>query len=134
MRLPVAVPTVLSALLLALTAAASAPAAAQRDRVPPATPAGAPVRCIPVSLIRESQVRSDRVIDFVMRDRKVYRNTLPSSCPGLGFERRFGYTLSTSQLCSVDIVTVLLSTPLQRGASCGLGEFQPVKLDRQRGR
>lgn len=116
-------------LLASLAIAAAAPTAAQRDRVPPATPAGESVRCIPITLIRESQVRSDRVIDFIMKNRKVYRNTLPSRCPGLGFERRFSYTTSLSQLCSVDIITVLLATPVQRGASCGLGPFQPVTLD-----
>jgi hypothetical protein len=29
-------------------------------------------------------------------------------------------------LCNVDIITVFSSPPVMRGASCGLGEFQPV--------
>jgi hypothetical protein len=61
---------------------------------------------------------------------KVYRNTLPYSCPQLGFEERFLYKTSLSQLCSTDIITVLTSggPDLSRGASCGLGQFQPVEL------
>ena len=117
---------------LAMTAASlllAAPAVA-RDltRIPEATPAGKPESCIPLRSIRESRVRSDQVIDFVMAGGKVYRNTLPQSCPQLGFEERFSYATSLSQLCSVDIITVLYTTPLGHGASCGLGPFQPVIL------
>lgn len=117
-------------LTLALLAAA-APAA---DRAPPAaTPTGKPEGCIPLSAIRETRVRDDHTIDFIMRGRnRVYRNTLPNSCPSLGFEQRFSYATSLSQLCSTDIITVLYSSPLQRGASCGLGSFQPVALERKR--
>jgi hypothetical protein len=118
-------PAVLSLALLA----AAAPAADRR--MPAATPAGKPVSCIPLSQIRETRVRNDRTIDFVMRGRaRVYRNVLPNSCPGLGFEQRFSYATSLSRLCSVDIITVLFQSPVQRGASCGLGPFQPVTLAR----
>jgi len=103
-------------------------AARDRNQVPPATPTGEAINCVGLQNIRETRVRSDSVIDFVMRDGKVYRNTLPQSCPQLGFEQRFGYATSLSQLCSVDIITVLMTPPLTRGASCGLGKFQPVKL------
>ena len=112
-----------AALLVLLTAAA--PAA---DRVPVATPAGEARTCIPIGAIRESLVRSDGVIDFVMRDRRVYRVTLPNGCPGLGFERRFSYATSLSQLCAQDIITVFTAAPVQRGASCGLAPFQLVTL------
>ena len=78
-------------------------------------------------------MRSDAVIDFVSRSGKVYRNTLPQGCPGLNFERRFSYATSLSQLCSVDIITVLQLPNITPGASCGLGQFQPVTLaDRRR--
>ena len=118
-------------LLLGLLAAAPA-----RDRVPPATPAGEPVDCLPITRLRESRVRSDQVIDFYTTGRRVYRVTLPQSCPGLGFEERFSYETSLSQLCSTDIITVLRQAGgLQRGASCGMARFQPVTLaGRQRGR
>jgi hypothetical protein len=111
--------------LLLTTAAANA-----ADKgPPPATPAGAPVDCVQITSIRETQVRDDHTIDFIMNGRKVYRNTLPNSCPGLGFEQAFSYRTSLSQLCSVDIITVLhQGGGLHRGASCGLGKFQPVTL------
>lgn len=105
------------------------PAVAKRDRsVPEAKPMGEAVNCISLHSIRESRVRSDKVIDFRTSGRKWYRNTLPHSCPSLGFEERFSYATSLNQLCSVDVITVLYSTPVSRGASCGLGKFQPVEL------
>lgn len=105
--------------------AAAAPAA---DRVPMATLAGEARNCIPIVGIGQSLVRSDSIIDFVMRDRKTYRVTLPNGCPGLGFERRFSYATSLSQLCAQDVITVFSTAPVQRGASCGLAPFQPVTL------
>ena len=89
--------------------------------------AGKPLDCVPINAIRNTNVRDDRTIDFIMNGNKVYRNTLPNSCPTLGAERRFMYKTSLSQLCSVDIITVLYNSPdLMRGASCGLGKFQPM--------
>jgi hypothetical protein len=118
--------------LLATTAvlAMSLTTAAARDRraVPDALPDGKPVSCVPTTSIRSTRVHGDSVIDFHMLGGKVYRNTLPNSCPSLGFEERFVYSTSISQLCSVDIITVLQSPILMPGASCGLGQFQPVKL------
>jgi hypothetical protein len=89
-------------------------------------PAGPPVNCVFVHDIRETRVRDDSTIDFYMSGGKVYRNTLPNSCPELGFEERFGYETSIDQLCNVDIIHVLHSGPPMRGASCGLGQFQPI--------
>ena len=119
------------AILILLLLAAAAPAA-DRRAVPPASPAGKPQTCIPLTQIRETRVPDDRTIDFIMRGRdRVFRNTLPNACPGLGFEQRFSYATSLSQLCSVDIITVLYNAPVMRGASCGLGQFQPVTLQRK---
>ncbi len=116
--------------LLALALAATATAAVARDRnaVPEATPVGDAVDCVQIRSIQSTRVHGDSVIDFHMGGGKVYRNTLPNSCPSLGFEERFLYKTSLSQLCSVDIITVLQSPGLSQGASCGLGKFQPVKL------
>lgn len=86
--------------------------------------------CVDLQRIRESRVRSDKVIDFVMIDGSILRNTLPNSCPQLGFERAFTYATSLSQLCSVDIITVIIQGGgPSRGASCGLGQFTPVSLE-----
>ncbi|WP_174280414.1 hypothetical protein [Sphingomonas bacterium] len=112
----------LAALSLALVAAAD------RSRVPEATPAGAPVTCLHLSQIRESRVRDDRTIDWFTRDNRVYRTTLAYACPELGFEQRFAYETSLSELCQTDIITVFHTSPVQRGASCGLAPFQPVTL------
>jgi hypothetical protein len=114
---------------LALFAAASPSAAEERPRPDPYVAKGKAVDCIPLRSIRSTQVRDDRTIDFIMSGRKIYRNSLPNSCPSLGFEKRFSYRTSLSQLCSVDIITVLynIGPGLQPGASCGLGPFQPME-------
>lgn len=116
--------------LIVLAAMAPLMLGAVKDKraIPDATPDGKPVSCIPLNAIDSTQVHGDWVIDFHMRGGKVYRNTLPDSCPGLGFEERFAYKTSINQLCSTDIITVLYSSPPQPGPSCGLGEFQPVTL------
>jgi hypothetical protein len=108
----------------------AAPALAREHAVPAAKPAGEPADCVSISQIRSTQVRSDQVIDFEMQGGKVYRNTLPSSCPSLGFEQRFAYKTSISRLCSVDVITVLQSPGVTPGPSCGLGKFVPVTLER----
>ncbi|HEX7781749.1 MAG TPA: hypothetical protein VF509_02980 [Sphingobium sp.] len=89
---------------------------------------GEPIDCIMPNRLRNTNVRDDRTIDFVMNNGDVYRNVLPNSCPSLGFEQRFSYRLSTSQLCSVDVITVLQTAGggYMQGASCGLGKFQKM--------
>jgi hypothetical protein len=115
-----------SALLLAATPGM---AGGQRDSVPAATPNGKPVSCLRLSQVRETLVRDGRTIDFVTRGGQVYRNVLRGgSCPGLAFERRFAHQSPTGEYCAVDTITVLTGPGIQRGATCGLGEFQPVKL------
>ena len=112
-----------------LVAAAPSSAGQHHDHAPQATPAGNPVSCVRLAQIQSTAVRDDRTIDFMMRDGKVYRNTLDGgSCPQLGSQKRFSYKVTGGQLCSVDIITVLGEPGLTQGASCGLGKFQPVKL------
>ena len=123
MRKPVIIATVIA--LSALTGSAMA---RDRNAIPAATPEGKAISCVPIQSIRDTRVHGDSIIDFHMTGGKVYRNTLPYSCPSLGFEERFLYKTSTSELCSVDVITVLQSPGLSQGASCGLGQFQPVKL------
>jgi hypothetical protein len=85
--------------------------------------------CVPLAQIRNSRVRSDRVIDFTTgAGREAYRVVLPQPCPQLGFEQRFSYATSLSQLCAQDIITVLQTPGVTRGASCGLAPFQPITL------
>jgi hypothetical protein len=117
--------------LILLASLALGGSASARDRsVPVATPVGDAQSCIHINTIRESRVRSDKIIDFRAGGNRWYRNELPHSCPSLGFEERFMYQTSLNQLCSVDIITVLHTSGsgLDRGASCGLGKFQPVSI------
>ena len=102
--------------------------ARDRNTIPEATPDGAAISCVRTSNIRSTTVHGDSVIDFKMNNGKVYRNTLPMSCPSLGFEERFLHKSTVGELCSVDIITVLQSPDLTQGPSCGLGKFQPVKI------
>jgi hypothetical protein len=112
-------------------AGSTALTARDHNQVPEAREIGKPEMCIPLHSISESRVRSDQVIDFRIYGNKWYRNTLPYACPSLGFEERFAYQTSLSQLCSVDIITVIQSPGISRGSSCGLGKFQPVELVKQ---
>ena len=99
-----------------------------RADVPLATATGPALNCIPIAQITESRVRDDWTIDFRTAGNRWYRNTLPNRCSGLGFERAFSYATSQSQLCNVDIITVIQSSGGERRGSCGLGTFQPVTL------
>jgi hypothetical protein len=116
------------ALCAALTGVAL-PALAKDTPDPYVATKGEAVDCVQLRSIRTTNVRDDHTIDFVMNGGKIFRNTLPYNCPSLGFEKRFLYKTSVSQLCSVDIITVLWNNGpgLQPGASCGLGKFQPME-------
>ena len=126
-----AVPILLFLVLLCACAQAPAPVRVPANTAPEATAVGQAISCLTTSEIRDTRVWNDRTIDFHTTGGRTYRNTLPDSCPELGFEERFAYTLSVPRLCSVDIVTVLHSDGT-RGASCGLGQFVPVTLGTRR--
>jgi hypothetical protein len=123
-------------LMRAIRAATLAiPLAAAAAPVLAATPAAAPKavgpaqNCVFLANIQQSRVVDDRTIDFVMKDGRVLRNSLPNTCPGLKLNRSFGYKTSQSQLCNVDIITVVVQgAGPRKGASCGLGDFTPIEL------
>lgn len=87
-----------------------------------------PERCVHLGRIDRTDVLDDRNIIFYMKGDKIYRNVLPHRCPGLRRRDAFMYRTSMSQLCNVDIITVLESRVVGflPGASCGLGMFYPV--------
>ena len=125
--------------LVAVATAAGLSACAQSDAqsaskpvAPAAQVVGEPVNCLQLTSFRSTEIRDDRTIDFMGTGDRVWRNTLPNSCPGLKAADTFTYATSISQLCSVDIITVLNNSggSLQRGAGCGLGQFVPVKLEK----
>lgn len=92
---------------------------------------GEPVNCLSIPSIRESRVRDDYTIDFRTGNNRWYRNTLANRCNGLGFDRTFTYATSLSQVCNVDIITVLTNMGgpgLMPRGSCGLGMFTPVEF------
>lgn len=114
--------------LAAMTGGATAGISAKKEPAP-VRAVGEPVNCVSLRSIRSTNVVDASTIDFKMNGGKIYRNSLPYSCPGLKFEDRFSYRTSTGQLCNVDIVRVLhdYGGRLSEGAGCGLGKFQPVE-------
>lgn len=118
--------TIAGLVLLTSCTPATAPTAVAVATASP-VPAVAARSCVSLSAISEARVIDDSTIDFHMRDGTVLKNTLPHSCPSLGFEKAFTYATSLSQLCSVDIISVIQqSGGPQIGASCGLGKFVPT--------
>ncbi len=116
-------------LALQLLPAASA-IAAQAEREPHPEllkykPTGDVQHCINRIRIRRAQVLDDYTILFHMTGGKIYKNELPYRCFGLGFEKAFGYTLTMSLLCDVDIITVLTISGLN--TRCALGDFEEVE-------
>ncbi|NNC64476.1 MAG: hypothetical protein HKN84_06800 [Gammaproteobacteria bacterium] len=87
-----------------------------------------PVRCIIPSRIDRTEVIDEQTVVFHMRGSDAYVNRLPNACRSLAREKRFSYDLRTNRLCSVDSITVLewWGSGLNRGMSCGLGEFYPI--------
>ncbi|MEM1019464.1 MAG: hypothetical protein ACFBZ9_08640 [Sphingomonadales bacterium] len=84
--------------------------------------------CVQLRQIRQTHVIDDETIVFEMIGRRYYLNQLPNRCPRLGFERSFSYSTSITQLCNVDIITVIqnLGGRLVPGPACGLGMFEPI--------
>ena len=111
---------------LTVAACASETASTADVRAPAVTIAGEPRNCISTSRIAGTRVHDDYTIDFEMTGGDIYRNTLRGRCPGLGFEERFGYRVSAGEICRLDTITVLQSGGTS-GATCGLGEFVPVR-------
>ena len=90
---------------------------------------GAPENCLQTISIRNTDIVSDRIIDFETSGGKTYRNVLPNRCSGLRVEDAFSYTTSTNQLCNVDIIRPLqrIGGSLESFGACGLGEFQEIR-------
>jgi hypothetical protein len=88
-------------------------------------------KCIALQRIRNTKVIDNQHIRFELLGGKYYMNELPSKCPGLRKDKPFMYKTSLSQLCDLDIITVLEQTGggYMQGASCGLGKFVPHDKD-----
>jgi hypothetical protein len=98
----------------------AAPATADSDKT---------LDCIQINQIKRTKIVDDQNIIFYMRGNKSYNNHLPNKCSGLKSEDKYLYKTSLSQLCNVDIITVLHQdgAGMSPGASCGLGSFQLVE-------
>ncbi len=94
--------------------------------------------CVSLTRIDTSRVIDDYTILFLMKGDKAYVNRLPNRCSRLGYEKSFSYSLSTNQLCNVDLITVFDSSSNIPGPTCGLGKFEEYvkkpKADEQAGK
>jgi hypothetical protein len=115
--------------LLALAACQQQVETAPLHRAPAIQALGPAEDCISTNRIDRTEVHDDFTIDFHMIDDTIYRNTLDGRCASLGFEERFSYKTTTGRLCSIDTIRVLYSEGGE-GASCGLGTFLPVQINR----
>jgi len=93
-----------------------------------AKPVGEAVSCIPLQQIDNTRIRDERTIDFELKGRRIFRNTLPGDCPGLRFNESFSYSTSLPSLCSVDLIRVYRAGAGPDGPTCQLGEFQEIEL------
>jgi hypothetical protein len=88
-----------------------------------------PVDCIITRNIDKTDIIDDRTILFYMKgkNKPIYRNYLPSKCPNLESSDRFGYAVTSSRLCKVDLIQALprIGIPIP----CRIGEFTPISAD-----
>lgn len=89
---------------------------------------GAPVNCIRTSSIRSTEVVDDQTINFVVSNTRLFVNTLPRRCAGLGANRAFTNDSRTTQLCASNTITVVQRGNRVPGSRCGLGQFQPMRM------
>jgi len=123
MKTPVVLSTkVISTSVLATTLLVTGLARAETPAPKPKTET-----CVQIIQIDHTKILDDQNILFYMKDRKIYKNHLPNRCAGLKAADTFRYRTSQSQLCNVDIITVLNRTggDFMPGPSCGLGVFEP---------
>lgn len=85
-------------------------------------------KCLSIVRIDQSKIVDSRHMLFTTADRRMYLNTLPRDCPGMHPGDTYMFSTALSQLCNVDIITILnpAGVGFLRGPSCGLGMFEPV--------
>ena len=85
-------------------------------------------RCLSISRIKDIDIIDDQTLIFKMNGRKMYLNELPHRCPGLSRNETIMYRTSTSQLCDLDVITLLnsMGRGYMPGASCGLGRYSLI--------
>lgn len=95
---------------------------------------GESLRCLSLVNIRQITILDNQHIVFDTRGGGHYLNTLPYPCSSLHRSRAIMYRTSLSQLCDLDIITVLddVGPGFRPMGSCGLGIFEPVDEDKLR--
>jgi hypothetical protein len=114
----------LTKVLVALAVTVTIPNATRSADDPPAERP----HCIDLRRIDHTEAVGDQDILFSMKDRSIYRNRLPQTCPGLARHEPFMYRVVLSQLCDTDVITMLQRwdfgfTPTE---SCLLGKFELI--------
>jgi len=116
------------AVLFALTSASAL--AAQDAATPAPDTASTQKRCLDLVRIEQTEVLDNKHIVFHVSGQggPMYLNTLPHACVGLTKTDPILYQTSLSELCDLDMITVLhqQGAGFMRGASCGLGKFESV--------
>lgn len=89
---------------------------------------GTPERCVNLRRIDKMDVVDNRTILFYMNGKEIFLNDLPYPCTSLSRHKTVMYRTSLSELCNVDVITVLntIGSGFLPGASCGLGHFHPI--------
>jgi len=75
--------------------------------------------CIDAGHIDHTVVVDDQTVLFFMRDKIVWKNTLPQRCPSLKFEGSFANEVRGDEICS----NRQMIRVLQTGTWCSLGAF-----------
>jgi hypothetical protein len=77
--------------------------------------------CLSARDVDHTSVLSDNEILYVMKNGKIWKNTLRKTCPGLRFEHAFSETIVADGICS----NRQMITVVNRGTPCFLGAFAP---------
>jgi hypothetical protein len=77
--------------------------------------------CLSARDVDHTSVLSDSEILYVMKNGKIWKNTLRRTCPGLRFEHAFSESIIADGICS----NRQMITVVNRGTPCFLGAFTP---------
>ena len=84
--------------------------------------------CLGLMQIDSIDILDNRNIVFKMDNGEYYLNQLPYTCGSLYKDKAIMYKTTLSELCNVDIITVLnnIGGGYMSEGSCGLGKFKPI--------
>jgi hypothetical protein len=88
--------------------------------------AGASVKCVSLTALTGGpQVIDDRNILYRVSGRRIWRNTLPASCPSLRPYSTIVVEVFGSELCRNDLIRPVTPGSGVPGPMCRLGDFTP---------